>query len=261
MKTALADLLEYGKKVEVDHSAWLEHVAALKQRHKQDFNRNADIIQPQLVCEALNEITRGEAVIVTGVGQHQMFAAQHFDFKEPRTWLTSGSMGTMGFGLPAAIGAAFGRPDKIVVNVDGDGSLRMNLGELETCTTYNVPVKVLLLNNMGDGMVVQWQALYFGSRFSGTDKTLHKKDFVKAAEADGFQFARRVERQADLRGALEAFVKHEGPAFLEVIVDKEAFVYPMVGPGMPYEEMITGPYIQSREKKDGGAKLETSDAF
>ena len=138
----------------------------------------SDIIQPQEVLALINEITKGDAIITTGVGQHQMFAAQYFDFKAPRTLLTSGSMGTMGYGLPAAVGAQVGCPDKLVIDVDGDGSIRMNIGEMETCTNYDLPVKVLLLNNKGDGMVVQWQTLYFGSRFSGTDKTLHQKDFV-----------------------------------------------------------------------------------
>ncbi|HPU97554.1 MAG TPA: thiamine pyrophosphate-dependent enzyme, partial [Candidatus Hydrogenedentes bacterium] len=214
------------------------------------------------VMEMLNEFTRGEAIVTTGVGQHQMFAAQFLHFKEPRLWLTSGSMGTMGFGLPAAIGAQCAHPDKLVIDVDGDGSLRMNIGEMETCTTYNLPVKILLLNNYGDGMVVQWQTLYFEGRFSGTDKSLHRKDFVRAAEADGFEFARRVERYEDLRGAMEAFINYAGPAFLEVVVDKNAFVFPMVGPGMPYKEMLTGPYIPSRDADaPAEATLETSDAF
>ena len=128
----------------------------------------------------LNEITRGEAIVTTGVGQHQMWAAQYLDFVHPRSFLTSGSMGTMGFGLPAAIGAQIANPGKLVIDVDGDGSIRMNLGELETLTTYDIPVKVLLLNNCGDGMVRQWQDLFFENRYSGTDKTLHKKDFIKA---------------------------------------------------------------------------------
>ena len=136
-----------------------------------------------------------------------MWAAQYLDFKHPRTWLTSGSMGTMGFGLPAAIGAQLANPGKLVIDVDGDGSIRMNLGELETLTTYDIPVKVLLLNNLGDGMVRQWQDLFYANRYSGTDKTLHKKDFVKAAEADGFGFARRVDRRRRTCGrALEEFV-------------------------------------------------------
>ena len=117
----------------------------------------------------------------------------------------------MGFGLPAAIGAQLANPGKLVIDVDGDGSIRMNLGELETLTTYDIPVKVLLLNNLGDGMVRQWQDLFYANRYSGTDKTLHKKDFVKAAEADGFGFAKRVTRVDEVRAALEEFVSFHGP--------------------------------------------------
>ena len=175
-----------------------------------------------------------------------MWAAQYFDFKRPRTWLTSGSMGTMGFGLPAAIGAQIAKPGGLVIDVDGDGSLRMNLGELETVTTYNLPVKILLLNNLGDGMVRQWQKMYFQNRFSGTDKSLHSKDFVKAAEADGFGFAARLTERAEVKRVLEEFVEFKGPAFLEVLIDQDACVYPMVGPGMGYKEMVTGDFIRSR---------------
>jgi len=172
-------------------------------------------------------------------------------------------MGTMGFGLPAAIGAQLAHPDKLVIDVDGDGSIRMNIGEMESCTTYGLPVKVLLLNNNGDGMVVQWQSLYFEGRFSGTDKTLHKKDFVKAAEADGFEFARRVEKRQQLKRTLRQFIDFDGPAFLEVVVDKYAFVYPMVGPGLGYQEMLTGPHITAREEQPAEEEehLLTSDSF
>ena len=156
----------------------------------------------------------------------------------------------MGFGLPAAIGAQLACPDRLVIDVDGDGSIRMNLGELETLTTYDVPVKVLLLNNSGDGMVRQWQDLFYAQRYSGSDKALHKKDFVKAAEADGFGFARRVTERADLVEAIEAFVAFEGPAMLEVTVDQNAHVYPMIGPGMGYKDMITGDHIKPRERKE-----------
>ena len=200
----------------------------------------------------LNEITRGNAIVATGVGQHQMWAAQYLDFIHPRTFLTSGSMGTMGFGLPAAIGAQLANPGKLVIDVDGDGSIRMNLGELETLTTYDIPVKVLLLNNLGDGMVRQWQDLFYANRYSGSDKTLHKKDFVKAAEADGFGFAKRATTIADVRPRLEEFVKFAGPAFLEVIIDRDAGVYPMVGPGLGYDAMITGDYIPSRGERTEG---------
>jgi len=260
-KTAMEDLLSFGKNTKTDHKAWLKHLQKMKKAHPMSYNKDAEIIQPQEVCEAVNKLTKGEAIVSTGVGQHQMFAAQYFDFKDPRTWLTSGSMGTMGYGLPAAIGAQVGNPGKIVIDIDGDGSIRMNLGEMETCTTYNLPVKILLLNNYGDGMVVQWQTLYYEGRFTGTDKSLHQKDFVKAAEADGFKFAKRIEKRKDLKKAVKDFIEFDGPAFLEVIVDKSSFVYPMVGPGMSYAEMTTGPYIPGREAGEAEEKLETSDSF
>jgi acetolactate synthase-1/2/3 large subunit len=191
-----------------------------------------------------------------------MWSAQYFGVHKPRHFITSGSMGTMGFGLPAAIGAQLGRPDRIVIDVDGDGSLRMNIGELETAATYHVPVKILVMNNLGDGMVLQWQRLYFGGRFSGTDKTLRKKDFVKAAEADGFEFARRVTDKSQLKKALAAFVNHKGPAFLEVRVDQSADVFPMVGPGVGYKDMMTGPFIPGRaDAHPQKGDMETSDIF
>ncbi len=259
--TTLRDLIEAGKSIEMNHQPWLKEVGAMKKRHHLNFDREKMVIQPQAVLELLNTYTKGEAIIVSGVGQHQMFCAQYFDFKHPRTWISSGSMGTMGFGLPAAIGAQAANPGKLVIDVDGDGSIRMNIGELETCTTYNLPVKVLLLNNHGDGMVVQWQSLYYNNRFSGTDKSLRTKDFVKAAEADGFKFSRSVSSYDELKPALDAFLKFEGPAFLEVITDKHAFVYPMVGPGMPYKDMLTGPYIEGRDMGPASEILDTSDSF
>lgn len=245
-KTALADLIAYGKEFKRDFSAWVEHTNALKRDYPLNYDRESKLIQPYYVIERLNALTHGNAIISTGVGQHQMWAAQYFDFLQPRCWLTSGSMGTMGFGLPAAIGAQVACPQHIVIDVDGDGSIRMNLGELETLTTYDIPVKVLLLNNLGDGMVRQWQKLYFGFRFSGTDKSLHKKDFVKAAEADGFGFAVRLDDKSKVDEVLKQFIAFKGPAFLEVMIDPDAGVYPMVGPGMGYKEMVTGDWIKSR---------------
>jgi acetolactate synthase-1/2/3 large subunit len=248
-KTGLADLLAGRKGFKKDFSRWARYVEGLRQRHALNYDRNSALIQPQYVIESLNRITGGEAIISTGVGQHQMWAAQYFDYKHPRSFLTSGSMGTMGFGLPAAIGAAVARPDRLVIDVDGDGSLRMNLGELETVTTYDLPVKVLLLNNLGDGMVRQWQKMYFNDRYSGTDKSLHKKDFVKAAEADGFRYSARLSDKAKVPETLRAFVEAEGPAFLEVMIDQDACVFPMVGPGMGYKDMITGDFITPRPSK------------
>ena len=241
------------------YAPWHGHVAALKRDHKLDYDRASPLIQPYAVIEEINRHTQGRAVISTGVGQHQMWAAQYFDFREPRHWLSSGSMGTMGFGLPAAIGAQFARRDAVVIDIDGDASIRMNLGELETVTTYGLPVKVVVLNNIGDGMVRQWQKLFFRGRFASSDKSLHRKDFIKAAQADGFEWARRLERKEELASTIADFLAHPGPAFLEVMIDPDAGVYPMVGPGATYAQMITGDHIASRQavKTDGAA----SDMF
>jgi acetolactate synthase-1/2/3 large subunit len=245
-KNGLAQLLAAGADFKKDFGRWHTHVNELKQRHAFNWNRSSNLIQPEHVLSTLNGITRGNAIVTTGVGQHQMWAAQYLDFARSRTFLTSGSMGTMGFGLPAAVGAQLANPDALVIDVDGDGSIRMNLGELETLTTYDIPVKVLLLNNLGDGMVRQWQHLFYSQRFSGSDKSLHKKDFVSAVEADGFGFAKRVSAVDEIQPRLEEFVNFDGPAFLEVMVDPNAHVYPMVAPGMSYRDMITGEYIPSR---------------
>ena len=248
LKRDLQALYEYGERhaIKIDFSAWHEEIAVLKRTYALNYDRNSELIQPYAVIEAINEITQGDAIITTGVGQHQMWAAQYFDFKHPRLWLTSGSMGTMGYGLPAAIGAQFAVPDHLVIDVDGDASIRMNLGELETATTYDIPVKVLVLNNFGDGMVRQWQKLYYKGRMSASDKSLRKKDFVKAAEADGFGFARRLDDRKDIKQTVREWLEFKGPAFLEVIIDPDACVYPMVGPGLSYDQMVTGDFIPNR---------------
>ncbi len=253
---ALDTLRVYGQQrgFKSDYSAWHRHVSELKRVHAMNYDRASSLIQPHYVIEEINKLTRGEAIVSTGVGQHQMWAAQYFDFRNPRLWLTSGSMGTMGFGLPAAIGAQFACPDRMVIDIDGDASIRMNLGELETVTTYNLPLKIVVLNNFGDGMVKQWQKLFFQGRLSASDKSLHKKDFIKAAEADGFPFAKRLDKKADVPRVVREFVEFKGPAFLEVIIDPDAGVYPMVGPGMSYEQMITGDFIPNRYED---AKRET----
>ncbi len=249
---ALRELRAYGRRVSFkgNWSEWHAHCASLKRDHAMNYDRNSELIQPYYVIEEINKLTRGEAIITTGVGQHQMWSAQYFDFKDPRLWLTSGSMGTMGFGLPAAIGAQVANPNKLVIDVDGDASIRMNLGELETVTTYDLPVKVVVLNNCGDGMVKQWQKLFFKGRLSASDKSLHKKDFIKAAQADGFKFAMRLDRKEDVPRVIKEFIEFNGPAFLEVMIDPDAGVYPMVGPGQAYDEMITGDFITSRHKTE-----------
>ncbi len=246
---ALARLTDYGRThaIKPALAGWHAEVAALKRTHAMDYDRASPLIQPYAVIQAINRHTAGRAIISTGVGQHQMWAAQYFDFRTPRQWLSSGSMGTMGFGLPAAIGAQFAHPGALVIDIDGDASIRMNIGELETVTTYGLPLKVVVLNNRGDGMVRQWQKLYFKSRFASTDKSLHKKDFLLAAQADGFAWTRRLEHNEDIESTIAAFLSFDGPAFLEVMIDPDAGVYPMVGPGASYAQMITGDFIASRQ--------------
>ena len=260
---ALETLTEYGRRTDFkeDYSTWHAEVQELKTRYALNYDRDSDLIQPHYIIETMNNITQGEAIISTGVGQHQMWAAQYCDFREPRLWLTSGSMGTMGFGLPAAIGAQFARPDKLVIDVDGDASIRMNLGEFETVTTYDLPIKIIVLNNFGDGMVMQWQRLFFKGRLSASDKSLRKKNFVKSAQADGFGFAKRLDRKEDVPAVLEEFLSFEGPAFLEVIIDPEAHVYPMVGPGLSYRDMITGEFIPNRYDTDTENEPDSSEMF
>jgi acetolactate synthase-1/2/3 large subunit len=246
----LEDMLAFGERIgfSKDFGPWHDEIADLKDRHRMNFDRDSKLIQPYAVIEEINRLTEGKAIISTGVGQHQMWAAQYFDFREPRLWLTSGSMGTMGFGLPAAIGAQFAHPDRLVIDIDGDGSMRMNIGELETATTYGLPVKIVVFNNFGDGMVRQWQKLFYQGRMSGSDKSLHSKDFVRTAEADGFGFAKRLDRNEDVAEIVAEFIAFDGPAFLEVIIDPDAGVYPMVGPGLSYDKMITGDFIEARDK-------------
>ena len=248
-------------KVTLDITEWHKEIAELKTVHALNFDRDSDRIQPYAVLEEINKLTAGNALISTGVGQHQMWAAQYFDFKEPRLWLTSGSMGTMGFGLPAAIGAQFAKPGQLIIDVDGDSSIRMNIGELETATTYGLPIKVLVLNNYGDGMVKQWQKLYYKGRFSASDKSLHRKDFVKTAQADGFEFAKRLDKKADITSLVKEFIEFPGPAFLEVIIDRDAMVYPMIGPGVSYSQMITGEHIQRRDIAEPTADPDSSSLF
>jgi len=260
---ALTALIDYGHRsgIATDFGTWHAELKELRSTYALNYDRDSSLIQPNYVIEAINEITKGKAIITTGVGQHQMWAAQYFDFREPRLWLTSGSMGTMGFGLPAAIGAQFARPDRLVIDLDGDASIRMNLGELETVTTYNLPIKIVVLNNYGDGMVMQWQRMFFKGRLSGSDKSLRKKDFIKAAQADGFPYAKKLDRKQDVPEVLAEFLRFDGPAFLEVIIDPEAGVYPMVPPGLSYRDMVTGDFIPSRYDNPVAATPDASETF
>jgi len=205
------------------------------------------MIKPQTVMATLSDLTapvKDNVVITTGVGQHQMWAAQHFRWRHPRTMITSGGLGTMGYGLPAAIGAKVARPDALVIDIDGDASFSMTLTELSTAAEFNIGVKIIVLNNEEQGMVTQWQSLFFKDRFSHT----HQKnaDFVKLGDAMGVQ-AQRVSKPSELKEKLQWLLATDGPALLEVVTDQKVPVLPMVPSGCALHEFLV--YDEAVEKK------------
>lgn len=218
-----------------DHEQWLKETAAWKEDHPLTW-QPGEKIKPQQVVEALRHLTRGDAIITTEVGQHQMWAAQFYEFNKPRTLLTSGGLGTMGYGFPAAIGAQLAYPDKMVIVIAGDGSFQMNIQELITAVSNRLPVKVIILNNGHLGMVRQWQELFYNSNYSSTNMEA-QPDFVKLAEAygaDGF----RIEKQEDLLPVLEQALSTPNTAIVDVRVEREENVYPMVPNGAALDEML-----------------------
>ena len=217
---------------DMKHEAWVEEVEALKNQYPLKFDD--DRLTGPYVVEELYRVTKGDAIVTTEVGQNQMWAAQYYKYKEPRTFLTSGGLGTMGYGLGASIGAKLGRPDKTVVNVAGDGCFRMNMNEIVTAARYNVPIIQLVLNNHVLGMVRQWQSLYYGQRYSATvlDDQL---DFVKLAEAMG-AVGMRVTKKEEVAPALEKAIALGRPVVLECVIDSDDKVFPMMSPGAPLEE-------------------------
>jgi acetolactate synthase-1/2/3 large subunit len=213
---------------------WRERIENWKREFPYEVDEEEGVIAPQEVIRSLYRATRGQAVVATDVGQHQMWAAQHYIFDRPRRWLTSGGLGTMGFGLPAALGAQVAMPDELVIDVAGDGSFEMTLQELSTAQMYGLPVKVIILNNGYLGMVRQWQELFWQQRYSGTSFAEFQPDFAALAGAYGMPGA-RVTDPADIDDAVRETLATDGPALLEVAVSKTAKVFPMVpqgkGPG------------------------------
>jgi len=222
---------------DTDKSEWLQQIATWKKEYPLFFEDDSDEIKPQAVIKELDKLTDGKAVIVTEVGQHQMWAAQYYNYSLPRNFLSSGGLGTMGYGLPAAFGAQLGRPDDIVIDISGDGSFQMNLQELATISNYELPVKIIILNNGTLGMVRQWQELMFEKRYSST--MLKNPDFVKLAEAFGI-YAIRVDDKNDLSEALQKALIHDGPVLMDIVVTQEENVWPMVPAGAGIHEMIGG---------------------
>lgn len=190
----------------------------------------------QYTIEKLYEVTNGDAIITTEVGQHQMWAAQYYKFKDPKMFLTSGGLGTMGYGTGAALGAQAGNPDKLVVNIAGDGSFRMNLNEMITAQRYQLPIKVLVINNSVLGMVRQWQTIFYDNRYSFT----HLSDINYDSLADAFGITNiNITKKEDVVPLLKKAMETEGPVIINVVIDKDEMVFPMVAPGQPIDDLIT----------------------
>ncbi len=222
---------------------WWQTINDWRSRGCMNYDRNADKIKPQAVIEILHEITGGNAYVTSDVGQHQMWAAQYYGFDEPNRWINSGGLGTMGFGLPAAMGVQLAFPEETVICVTGEGSIQMCIQELSTCLQYDLPVKIVALNNRYLGMVRQWQEFFYENRYSHSYME-SLPDFVKLTESYG-HVGMRIERPEDLRPMLEkAFAMKDKLVFLDIITDQTENVYPMIAAGKAHNEMHMSPHCQ-----------------
>ncbi len=215
---------------------WHEKIDNWKKKHKLSYDKSSKTIKPQFVVETIYNLTKGDAIITTEVGQNQMWAAQFYKFIKPRTFLTSGGLGTMGYGFPAAIGAQVANPDKLVIDIAGDGSIQMNIQEMATVVQYNLPVKIVILNNSYLGMVRQWQQLFFNRNYSQT-KMVTQPDFVKLADAYGAK-GYMIDKKEDVEPILKEAFEIPKPVIIDIKVEPEENVYPMVPAGEPINKML-----------------------
>ncbi|MEO5360440.1 MAG: biosynthetic-type acetolactate synthase large subunit [Nitrospirota bacterium] len=227
--------------------AWLKQLDEWKQLKPMSYKYSDTVIKPQYVIEKLYEATGGDAIITTEVGQNQMWAAQFFKFDKPRTFLTSGGLGTMGYGFPAAIGAQVANPDKTVIDIAGDGSIQMNIQELATAVVYELPVKVAILNNRYLGMVRQWQEMFFNERYSHSNLNV-VPDFVKVAEAYS-AVGLRAEKPSDVEPVIREALKTKKPVFMDFVIDWKEKVFPMVPAGAAIDQMIFDEEEPKKEKE------------
>ena len=235
-KNIISELCAKIKKVP-DTTLWLKTIDAWKKKHPLTYKSGGKMLKPQFILEELWKLTKGDAIICTEVGQSQMWACQWYKHLTPRTWISSGGLGTMGFGFPAAMGAKMGVPGKEVFNIAGDGSIQMNIQELATCVANKINVKVLIFNNGFLGMVRQWQELFYKKRYSYTPIT--SPDFVKLAQSYG-AVGMRVTKKEDVRKALQKAIKTDNTVFVEFIIEPEENVWPMVPAGQAINNMIDG---------------------
>lgn len=237
VKYALEELIEIVEPG--DYTNWHEQIKEWKEERPLRYKEVEEgCIMPQYVCEALSELAPNDTIISVGVGQHQMFAAQHYKFHEPRNWMSSSGLGSMGFGWPAAIGAKVAHPDREVINIDGDGSFMMNEQELACAAQHDIGAKTIILNNYHLGMVVQWEDRFYGGNRGDTYIGDPEVDFVKLCEGHGVE-ASRIARKEELKPALETLLQHDGPYVLECIVPYEEHVLPMIPSGGTIDDMIT----------------------
>ena len=234
LKDALTDI--NAKLEEQSHEAWMQHILELKEKYPLKYD--SDRLTCPFVIEEIDRVTNGEAIITTDVGQHQMWAAQYYKYSKPRTFLSSGGLGTMGYGLGACIGAKMGRKDKICVNIAGDGCFRMNMNELATASRYNIPIIQVVINNHVLGMVRQWQTLFYGQRYSQTVLN-DKVDFCKVAEGLGCT-AIRVTKKEEIGPAMEKAIALKAPVLIECMIEEDDKVFPMVPAGKPISEVFDG---------------------
>ena len=253
VKAVLKDLNK--QIVATKHIGWVRQLDEWRREHPSTTIRDSQSILPQYVVRQIYEVTNGEAIIVTGVGQHQMWSAQHYWYDKPNTFISSGGLGTMGFGLPAAIGTKVGRPKDTVWCIDGDGSLQMTIQELATAVQEKVAVKIAILHNTYLGMVRQWQELFYGKRYVATP--LSSPDFVKIAEAYGFP-GLRVKHKEEVTPAIQKAMDEPGPFLIDFMIEPEENVYPMVPPGAALAEVLEGPKEETKAVKDS-AKLPVSN--
>lgn len=248
---ALDDLTNYAERhcIGIEIEDWIRHAIDLKRSWPLDYGRDGERIQQAETLDLLNNRLTDNMIFTTGVGNHQLLAAQYLRMKCPRHFLTSGSFGTMGFGMPTAVGASYANPDSKVIVIDGDGSFRMNMGEIHTIGTLDLPIKILLLNNHSDGMVRNLEDVAYGGRHSATERP-RDVNFADMARHCHFHFAERVTERGDLENQLDAWLNAGGPALLEVLTDIEEVLYPVVRPGASYAEMELGPYIRKREERE-----------